>query len=90
MPGKITTAIAAALLIGSTALASAQTQAFPRSGYWANDGYYGTVYPPGTFAPGMAPGYYDYAPGYYAPGYYAPDYNYGWTNNDAWNNSAGW
>jgi hypothetical protein len=92
MSGKTITAIAAVILIGSTALASAQTRVFPRDRYWGNDGYndgyYDTVYPPYTFGLSIAPGYYDYAPGYYAPGYYAPGYNYGWTNNPQW--GSGW
>ena len=34
MSVKIITAPAAAVLIGSTAMASAQTRAFPRDNYW--------------------------------------------------------
>jgi hypothetical protein len=81
MSGKIITAAAVAILIGSTALASAQTRAQPR--YWGGGDYYG---PGVTFGFGVGPGYYDYAPGYYAPGYapryYAPGYDDRW--NDRW------
>jgi hypothetical protein len=81
MSGKIITAVAAAILIGSTALASAQTRASPQARYWGGYGYYGqgAVAPLVTFGYGVAPysyyapGYYAYAPSYYAyaPGYYA-------------------
>jgi hypothetical protein len=70
----ITGAAAAAALLASTALASAQTQAVPRywgggyGGYFGYGGYYGQAYPLGdgigvyNYAPG--PGIYVYAPGY--------------------------
>jgi hypothetical protein len=89
MLGKIIAPLAAAILIGSTALASAQQQAVPQDRYWGyNDGYYGLGPPPEALQFGMAPyasypGYYNsaYYPGYYnyAPGYdnYAPGYDPG-------------
>lgn len=51
MSVKIITAPAAAVLIGSTAMASAQTRAFPRDNYW-NDGFYG---PSVNFGIGVSP-----------------------------------
>jgi hypothetical protein len=70
MSSKIIVA-AAAVLIGSTAIASAQTRASPLPHYYWNNGYYnGYSYyngPAVTFGVGpgfYAPGYYDYAPGY--------------------------
>jgi hypothetical protein len=73
MSSKIIAA-AAAILIGSTALASAQTRAFPEPHRYWNNGYYdyyggpgvtfGLGIGPGFYGPGYAPGYYDYAPGY--------------------------
>lgn len=78
---KIIPAAAAAILLASTAFASAQTREYPR--YWGGYGYYGG--PSITF--GIGPGY--YAPGYYSPGYY--DYAPGWncgligcTTYDGW------
>jgi hypothetical protein len=68
-------AIAVAILIGTSALASAQTgEGFPPyiqpgSGYPFGYSYYNYGYAPGY--------YYGYAPGYHAPGYYygyAPGY----------------
>ena len=84
MSAKFLPAIVAGLLLGTTALASAQTLVYPQYRY--NYGYngYTPVYPPAvTFGFGVAPGAY-YAPGYYnyAPAYVAPGYN-GW-------NEAGW
>jgi hypothetical protein len=79
MSGRIVTALTAAILFGSTALAAAQTREFPQDrayvdGYgwsfgatgFAYDPYYRVVPAPYAY------GYYDYAPGYYgyAPGYY--------------------
>jgi hypothetical protein len=79
MSGKIITALAAAVLIGSTAIASAQTPAAPLPHYYWGNGYndyYGG--PSVTFGLGVGPGYYGPTPGYYgpAPGYYdyAPGY----------------
>jgi hypothetical protein len=78
MSGKIiTVAAAAAAILASSALASAQTQAAPRYwgggyggyyGYYGYGGYYGQAYPLGdgigvhNYAPG--PGVYVYVPGY--------------------------
>ena len=74
MSGRFTTVVAATALLASTALASAQTQEFPRywgggyAGYYGYGGYYGQAYPLGdgigvyNYAPG--PGVYVYAPGY--------------------------
>jgi hypothetical protein len=82
MSTKILMLATAAVLLGSTALASAQSSISPR--YWGDsrnwngyDYYYGG--PVVTFGPGVAPGY--YAPGYYnyAPGYY-----------DSWNDRWDW
>jgi hypothetical protein len=82
MSAKIITALTAAILLGSTALASAQSQYYPR---YRGDGYYG----PGisdyqALGFGVAPGYYGrgiygYAPG--NDGYF--DYR-----NNPW--GAGW
>jgi hypothetical protein len=80
MSGKIIAVAAAAILFGSTALASAQTRAFPRN-YWGQGYYYGG--PAVMF--GAVPGYYGYGPGYYA---YAPGYYHGW-NDNGWNDN-GW
>lgn len=85
MSVKIITALAAAVLIGSTAMASAQTRAFPRDNYW-NDGFYGPSVNFGIGVSPHGPGYYDYAPGYYGYGY-APGSNCGVTGcnwNDGW------
>jgi hypothetical protein len=86
MSAKILPALAASLLLGTTALASAQALVYPSYGY--TYGYYGyaPVYPPAiTFSFGGGPGTY-YAPGYYyyAPAYVAPAYNT-W-NQAGWNN----
>jgi hypothetical protein len=88
MSGKVMTAAAAAgvLLLATTALASAQQRAEPLDRYYGGWGYYGTpaynyLLPP----PPLAPGYYDYAPGYYYPGYY--NYYDGWNNGWRYN---GW
>jgi hypothetical protein len=83
MSGKIITAVAAAILLGSTVLASAQTREFPQDRYWGDYGYYGqgpVVYPPVTFGFGVAPYGYAYAPGYY-------DYVPGWRYNNGWNDN---
>jgi hypothetical protein len=81
-------ALVAAVLLGTTALASAQVAYAP---YGYNYNYYGYVpaHPPAvTLGPGVgpgiyyAPGYYNYAPAYVAPGYVAPVYT-GW--NNVWN-----
>jgi hypothetical protein len=85
MSAKLLPAIVAGLLLGTTALASAQALVYPQYGY--NYGYleYAPAYPPAvTFGFGVGPGIY-YAPGYYnyAPGYIAPGYN-GW-NQTGWN-----
>ena len=64
MSVKFLPAIVACLLLGTTALASAQTLVYPQYRY--NYGYngYTPVYPPTvTFGFGVAPGAY-YAPGY--------------------------
>jgi hypothetical protein len=84
MSGKLMiAATAGALLLATTALASAQQRAQPLDRYYGGWGYYGApaynyVVPP---AP-LAPGYYDYAPGYYYPGYYNDSWNGGWRYND--------
>ena len=65
MIAKFLPAMVAGLLLGTTALASAQTLVYPQYGY--NYRYYGytPVYPPAvTFGFGVAPGAY-YAPAYY-------------------------
>jgi len=88
MSAKIITA-AAAILLGSTAFASAQTLAFPQDwtysdGYRWSYGFSGPNYDPYyTVAPAPFGGgygaYYDYAPGYnYAPGYYGWNGRYDW------------
>jgi hypothetical protein len=74
---KITFAITMALLLGSSALASAQTGegpppyvqpgngypfGYPRYGYGPGYFDYGYGYAPGYY--GYMPGYYDYAPGF--------------------------
>jgi hypothetical protein len=93
MSGKIITAVAAAILLGSTAIASAQTPASPLPHHYWGNGYYDYYTGPAvTFGFGVgpgyySPGYYDYAPGYYAPGYYAPGYDCGISGCN-WNN--GW
>ena len=83
MSAKILAVLVAVLLLGTTALASAQVVYAP---YGYNYNYYGYVpaYPPAlTLGPGVGPGIY-YAPGYYnyAPAYVAPVYT-GW--NNVWN-----
>jgi hypothetical protein len=81
MSAKILPVIVAGLLLGTTALASAQVLVVPQYGYDYSG--YAPMYPPAvTFGFGVAPGY--YAPGYYnyAPAYVAPAYN-GW-NNTGW------
>ena len=85
MIAKFLPAMVAGLLLGTTALASAQTLVYPQSGY--NYRYYGytPVYPPAvTFGFGVAPGVY-YAPTYYnyTPAYVAPGYN--GFNEAGWN-----
>jgi hypothetical protein len=82
----------AAILLGSTALASAQTSANPR--YWGDSrnwngygyNYYGG--PGVTLGFGAGPGY--YSPGYYdyAPGYYDNGYDNGY--NNSWNDRRDW
>jgi hypothetical protein len=56
MSGKIIPAMAAIILLRSTALASAQTREFPQDRYWGDYGYYGqgVVYPPVAFGFGVA------------------------------------
>jgi hypothetical protein len=73
MSRKIIPAAAVAILLASTAFASAQTRAQPR--YWGDSHYYNG--PSVTF--GVGPGFYGpgYSPGYYSPGYY--DYAPGWS-----------
>jgi hypothetical protein len=74
---KVLPALVAGLLIGTTAMASAQALVLPQYGY--PYGYYGYAYPPAvTLGFGVGPGVY-YAPGYYnyAPAYVAPVYT-GW------------
>jgi len=78
---KNTFAIALAILLGTSALASAQTgegpppYIKPGSYYPWGYQYYYHGYAPGYYYPGYnyygyAPGYYGYAPGYYdAPGW---------------------
>ena len=71
-----------AVLVATTAAASAQYRAFPGDRYYYGYGYYGgPVYGPNYWAvpAPFAPGYYDYAP---APGPYY-DYWNGWTY-DRW------
>jgi hypothetical protein len=78
MSAKILAVLVAVLLLGTTALASAQL-AYAPYGY-----NYVPAYPPAlTLGPGVGPGIY-YAPGYYnyAPAYVAPVYT-GW--NNVWN-----
>ena len=82
MSAKMLPPIVAGLLLGTIAVASAQTLVYPQYSY--NYGYYPPIYPSGvTFGVGVAPASY-YAPGYYnyAPAYVAPSYN-GWYD-------AGW
>ena len=84
MSAKIFPALVAGLLLGTTALASAQVVYSP---YGYNYNYYGHVpaYPPEvTLGYGVGPGIY-YAPGYYnyAPAYVAPVYT--GRNNALWN-----
>jgi hypothetical protein len=89
MSRTLISAAAAAILLGSTALASAQTPADPLGNGYTYYGY--NYYVPGVgitigAAPYVyAPGYYDYAPGYYdyAPGYYGWGYN-GWDRDRGW------
>jgi hypothetical protein len=87
MSAKLLPALVAGLLLGTTALASAQVVYSP---YGYNYNYYGYVpaYPPAValgfgVGPGIyyAPGYYNYAPAYVppAPAYVAPAYT-GWNN----------
>ena len=85
MSAKILPALVAGLLLGTTALASAQV-VYP---YGYNYNYYGYVptYPPAvTLGFGVGPGIY-YAPGYYnyapAPAYVAPVYT-GCNNWNSW------
>jgi hypothetical protein len=85
MSGKLIAGAAVAILLGSTAIASAQTVVDPYPYGYLGGGYtYYAPYVPGaaiTF--GAVPyGYYGYAPRYYdyAPGYYGRAYN-GWNDN---------
>ena len=85
MSAKSLPAIVAGLLLGTTALASAQTLVSPQYGY--NYAFYGfaPAYPPAvTFGLGVGPGVY-YAPTYYsyAPAYVAPGY-VGWSGWNYW------
>jgi hypothetical protein len=74
MSDKLMTAGAvAALLLATTAFASAQQWTYPQDRYYGGLGYYGAplysyMLPPALYAPS----YYNYAPGYraYGPGYY--------------------
>jgi hypothetical protein len=82
MSTKTIALAAGAILLGSTALASAQTLSDPRPWYGYNGySYYGG--PVVTFGVGpgyYSPGYYNYAPGgYYGNGYY-----------DRWNDRFNW
>jgi hypothetical protein len=77
----MTAAAAGALLLATTAFASAQQWAYPQDRYYGGWGYYGTpmysyMVPPVLFAPG----YYNYAPGYraYSPGYYYDGSSWGY------------
>ena len=82
---------AAAILLGSTALASAQTLGFPQDrayvdGYGYSFGMSGPSYDP-HYGVAPAPRYYDYAPGYYYAPAPAPGYNNSWNRwDDNWNN----
>jgi hypothetical protein len=71
MSRTIIAALTAALLLGSTALASAQTAASPH--YWGGGGYDGPgtpAYAPSDSGAGAAgPGYYAYAPGFHHRGH---------------------
>jgi hypothetical protein len=85
MSAKILPALAAGLLLGTTALASAQALVLPQYGY--NYAVYGftPAYPPAvTFGYGVGPGVY-YAPTYYSypPAYFAPGY-VGWSEWNYW------
>jgi len=94
MSAKTIVAVTAAIMLGSTALASAQTRVAPR--YWGD--YYGPGTPdyppitPGGGAGYYGRGYYDYSPGYYDrtqgpyfnPGPYYSPWN-SWTNEHGWN-----
>jgi hypothetical protein len=83
MSAKIVPALVAGLLLGTTALASAQVGYAP---YEYNYNYHGHVpaYPPAAaLGLSVGPGFY-YAPGYYgyAPAYVAPIYT---GRNNVWN-----
>jgi hypothetical protein len=69
MSGKSLMAVAA-ILLGSTGLASAQFVVFPQQSYWYGGGFYspqtGTgvgIEPPNDYLPGLTPphGYYNWA-----------------------------
>lgn len=77
MSGKIIPAVTAAILLGSTALASAQAIMVAPQPY---DSYYGV--PVITFGFGVMPAYSGYGPVYYG---YAPGYYY-----DSWNDRWDW
>jgi len=82
---KILPVLVAALLLGTTSLASAQALVAPYYGYYTYAPAYSPVIPLGIGVPvpGVyyTPGYYNYAPAYvapsYAPAYVAPGYSYG-------------
>lgn len=80
---KFLPAIVAGLLLGTTALASAQALVLPPYSY--NYTYYGYAYAPAvTFGFGVGPGVY-YAPTYYSyvPSYVVPGY-VGWSGWSYW------
>jgi hypothetical protein len=83
MTAKVLPGLVAGLLLGTTALASAQVLYSP----YYNYNYYGhapAYLPAVTLGFGVGPGIY-YAPGYfnYAPAYVAPVYT-GWNNRNYW------
>ncbi|HTV29649.1 MAG TPA: hypothetical protein VMF32_17900 [Xanthobacteraceae bacterium] len=81
MAGKIIAAVAA-ILLGTTALASAQVLLlFPHGSYWYGSGYYSPLTGTGIGEPPLyAPRHYNYAPGHYYG--YAP--NYHGRSDDSW------
>jgi hypothetical protein len=94
----IMTAAVGAVLLATTAVASAQHRAFPQDRYYGSYGYYGGYYDVPAYGPNyylatpapVAPGYYDYAPGpYYNEGPYYNGWN-GWTYENGWNHWNDW